>query len=87
MSSITDFCKIIAGVSFILGTLVLVLFLHSSNPDYFIGIGIMYTSIAIVINGMALIRLVVQVFINPKQWKTTLTSVGVLFINIPIAVL
>lgn len=85
MKSTLDISKLIAGVSFILGTLLLVLFLFFKS-DVIIGIGIYYVLAALVINLLLFIGLIGNLITSQKNRFDTLKAIGITLINLPIAI-
>ncbi len=80
---------IIAFASAIIGTIILVLYFI---PDEglkmtMLIVGYCYVVIAIVINLLALIILIISIFYYQLYWKYLLTKMGILLLNIPVAIL
>ena len=74
----------IAVLFFIIGTLLVILHFIFGTSNFIISIGYMYVLLAVFINSIILIILIVALIID-KQKIETLKSIGVLLLNIPIA--
>jgi len=86
MNSSLDISKIAAGVSFILGTLLLVLFLFFREFESIVIFGLYYVLIAFIINAFIVIWLITRLIIHSEKWIELLKAIGVILINIPIAI-
>lgn len=86
MNSSLDTSKIVAGISFILGTLLLVLFLFFREIESIIMIGIYYVLIAFVINSFIFFWLIVRLINCSENKIELLQATGVILSNIPIAI-
>jgi len=86
MNSTLDISKIIAGVSFILGTLLLVLFLFFKEFESIVMFGLYYVLIAFVTNAFVFFWLITQLIVRSENWIELLKAIGVILINIPIAI-
>ena len=86
MNSSLDISKIVAGISFILGTLLLVLFLFFRELESIVIYGLYYVIIAFTINTFIIFWLIIKFLIRPKKQEELLKSIGVILINIPIAI-
>jgi hypothetical protein len=74
----------IAILFFIIGTLLLILHFIFNTTDFILWLGYMYVQLAVFINSIILIILIVALIID-KQRIETLKSIGVILLNIPIA--
>lgn len=83
MSRLKAIIKITA-LFFIIGTLLLLLHFIFNASDFIIWLGYMYVLLAIFINSIILILLIVALIIDQQKIET-LKSIGVLLLNIPIA--
>lgn len=86
MNSSLDISKIVAGISFIFGTLILVLFLFFKKEESLIMIGIYYVIGAIIINTFIFLGLLFRLIINSENRLDLLKSIGIISINLPIAI-
>jgi len=86
MNSSLDTSKIVAGISFILGTLLLVLFLFFRELESIVMFGLYYVLIAFVINAFISFWLITRLLIRSENWIELLKAIGVILINIPIAI-
>ena len=75
----------VATVSFLLGTVILLLFLITQSEAFLVG-GLFYTLIAVVLNIITLVGLVVNAFITYHQYKENLITILIFITNIPIAI-
>ncbi|MBW1294931.1 hypothetical protein [Aquimarina litoralis] len=83
--SINRNALMIATLSFLLGTIILLM--HMIIPwDQILIIGLLYVVIAIVLNGITLIGLLANSIINYHCSKENLTTIGIFLLNIPIAI-
>ena len=85
MNSTLDTSKIVAGISFIIGTLFLVthLFFKESSIVLF---GLYYVLIAFVINSFVFFWLITRLIICSENWIELLKAIGAILTNIPIAI-
>ncbi len=74
----------IATLFFIIGTVLLILHFIFGTSNFIIWLGYMYVWLAAFINSIILILLIVALFIDKRRIET-LKSIGVLLLNIPIA--
>lgn len=75
----------IAIVSFILGTLCLLLF--KTNNDYgFIAIGYFYILLATAINSIMLLTVIINSVRCPKDYQEHLKTIFLVLLNIPIVI-
>lgn len=86
MNSSLDISKIVAGISFILGTLLLVLFLFFRELESIVMYGLYYVIIAFIINTFIIFWLIIKFVIRPEKREESLKSIGLILINIPIAI-
>ena len=75
----------IALVFFVLGTLLFLLQLVSTNMNELPLIGFYYLVIAVIVNSLVLITLLGKLFID-TNYTETFKSIGIILANIPIAV-
>ncbi len=73
----------IATISFLLGTMLLLLFLIFGS-NVLLQIGFCYVLIASVLNGITLIGLLANSIINHQYYKENLTTILLVLLNIPI---
>lgn len=86
IENLINTAKIIAGISFILGTMILVIFLNLKQGEDIIVIGYVYTLITLLVNLIVFIILLGYA-INNKPYRTKLLKTcGLLLLNIPIAI-
>lgn len=85
MNSILDLSKLIASISFIFGTLLLVIHLFF-GLEKIITIGLFYVLGALIINTLLLISLIINLIISSKKREIYLKSIGIILINLPIAI-
>lgn len=74
----------IALLFFTIGTLLLILHFIFNTSNFIIWLGYIYVLLAVFINSIILIILIVTLFID-KQKIETLKAIGILLLNIPIA--
>jgi len=86
MNSSLDISKIVAGISFILGTLLLVLFLFFREFESIVMFGLYYVLIAFVINAFIFFWLINRLVARSENWIELLKAIGIILINIPIAI-
>jgi len=77
--------KITAASSFIIGTLLLAVYLYFDNPFGIEKIGFGFTLIAFWVNLILLIILIISAFVSPRFKIEILKTCGILLLNIPIA--
>ena len=75
----------VAIFSFLLGTLILLLYLITSAEALLVG-GLFYVMIAFVLNSITLIGLIGNAIINRQYYKENLTTILIFLVNIPIAI-
>lgn len=75
-----------AIISFLLGTLCLLLFKTSGNTG-FVGIGYCYTLLAALVNGIMLVVVLVNACIHYADYAEHLKTVAVTLFNIPVVLL
>lgn len=85
MYSPLNISKIIAGISFVLGTLLLVLFLFFKSK-LIVGLGIYYVITALVINTLFFIGLLARFIVDSGNRLEILKSIGLILMNLPIAI-
>jgi len=85
MNSSLDISKIVAGISFIIGTLFLVIHLFFKGPSIVL-FGLYYVIIAFVFNTLVFLALMVRLINHSEKWSELLKAIGVILINIPIAI-
>lgn len=86
IQNLINTAKIIAGLSFIFGTILLVLFLNLKHGETIVMTGYIYTLITLLVNLIVFIILL-GCAINNKFYRTKLLKTcGLLLLNIPIAI-
>ncbi len=75
----------LAITSFLLGTLILLLFLVSKSEAFLIG-GAFFVIIAVVLNAITLIQLFANSIINYQYYRENLITMLLFIVNIPIAI-
>lgn len=78
--------KYIFGLCFALGNICLFGYLITRNSDFAIA-GYMLLIFGTIINLLILVGLLIYALVHPSKFKTCLTAIGILMINIPIAIL
>ena len=86
MNSSLDISKIVASISFIIGTLLLVLFLFFKQEESLIMLGFYYVIGAFIINTFVLLSLLTRLILNSENRIELLKAIGIILINIPIAI-
>lgn len=76
---------VIATISFLLGTLILLLYIVTASDAFLVG-GLFYVLIAVVLNGITLIGLVANAIINYQYYRENLATILLFLINVPIAI-
>ncbi|PKV49851.1 hypothetical protein ATE84_1889 [Aquimarina sp. MAR_2010_214] len=76
---------IVATISFLLGTLLLLFFLISQSNIVF-DIGLFYVIIASVLNIIVFIGLITNAIINYQYYQENLTTIILVILNIPITI-
>ncbi len=76
----------VATVSFLLGTCILLLYLISGSEAFLVG-GAFYVLIALVLNAITLIGLFTNAIINYQYYKENLVTILLFAINIPVAIM
>ena len=84
--NITNTGKLIALISFLLGTYLLVSFLLFPKVDSIVIIGLYYVGYATIINVILFVFLIIVVFIYWDYRVNILKTCGLLLLNIPIAI-
>jgi len=74
-----------AIVSFGIGSLLFVLYFPFKESDNLIKIGIIYVVIALVANGLMLIKLIYDCFVLPVERLNIIKQILILLINVPIS--
>ena len=85
-AGITEISRIIALVSFVIGTLILTLFYWTENLTLTM-VGLFYLVLAFIINSVFLVGLVIKLINKESDKKQVLISIGLMLINIPIVIL
>ncbi len=75
----------VATISFLLGTILLLLFLVSQS-SILADIGLFYVLIAFVLNAMVLIGLIINSIINYQYYKENLVTILLFLLNIPVTI-
>ena len=73
-----------AKFSFIVGTVILLLYLITKS-DELIMFGCFYLIVACCINALLLILILFLLVSNPKSYREILITIGIIMLNIPIA--
>ncbi|HNP32708.1 MAG TPA: hypothetical protein PKN96_05400 [Flavobacterium sp.] len=81
------FSTYLALTSFGIGTLFLVAHLQFPEVEQILIFGLLYVILAILLNGIALINLIYQLIIKPRERETLVIRIMILLSNIPIALL
>ncbi|WP_160112144.1 hypothetical protein [Aquimarina sp. AU58] len=76
---------IIATISFLLGTLLLLFFLISQS-NIVLDIGLFYVIIASVLNVIVFVGIITNAIINYQYYKENLTTIILVVLNIPITI-
>lgn len=76
---------IIATISFLLGTILLLFFLISQS-NILLDIGLFYVIIASTLNAIIFIGLITNAIINYQYYKENLTTIILVVLNIPITI-
>ncbi|WP_438422390.1 hypothetical protein [Aquimarina macrocephali] len=76
---------IVATISFLLGTLLLLFFLISQS-SIVLDIGLFYVIIASVLNIIVFVGLITNAIINYQYYKENLTTIILVILNIPITI-
>lgn len=85
MNSSLDISKIVAGISFIIGTLFLVIHLFFKGPSIIL-FGLYYVCIAFLINSLVFLTLMIKLINHSENRIDLLKAIGAILINIPIAI-
>jgi len=85
LNSSLDISKITTGISFIIGTLILVLSLFNKQYENLIMIGFYYTIIAFTINSFIFLILLSKLIIGSENNTDLLKALGIILLNLPIA--
>lgn len=75
----------VATISFLLGTLILLLYLITASDAFLVG-GLFYVLIALVLNGITLIGLLANAIVHYQYYRENLTTILLFLVNIPIAI-
>lgn len=75
----------VAIISFLIGTLILLLYLLTTSEALLVG-GLFYVLIALALNTITLIGLIINAIINYQYYKENLTTILLFLFNIPIAI-
>lgn len=86
MNSSLDISKIVASISFIIDTLLLVLFLFFKQEESFIMLGFYYVIGAFIINSFVLLGLLTRLILNSENRLELLKAIGIILINLPVAI-
>jgi hypothetical protein len=84
--SLTKLSMYLFKYSLIIGTAIFLIYLFSQNTEVII-FGFVYLCLATVLNLMLFLSLLIMVLTDAKSRIETLKSMGLLLINIPIAIL
>lgn len=76
---------IVATISFLLGTLLLLFFLISQS-NIVLDIGFFYVIIASVLNAIVFVGIITNAIINHQYYKENLTTIILVVFNIPITI-
>ncbi|WP_412984206.1 hypothetical protein [Pontimicrobium sp. IMCC45349] len=85
MNTFINSGKVTAIVSFIIGTIILILHIYLKDEIGIMIIGLYYTIAAFFINAILFLSLIIAAFIKEKYRKQLAASAGILLVNIPIA--
>lgn len=77
------FARIVALISFVMGTIILVLF-KITKESTFIYIGLIYVLMALFLNFILFINLFYNLFIYKKMYRYQLGNMAIVLLNIPI---
>ena len=77
--------KITAGLSFIIGTILLALYLYFNHTNLIMKIGILYIIIAFCVNIILLVVLLIFFCIQTQFRLEILKTCGLMLLNLPIA--
>ncbi|WP_299111754.1 hypothetical protein [uncultured Winogradskyella sp.] len=86
IQNIKNTCKITALVSFIIGTILVILFAITRTYTPIVTIGIFYVYIAVIINLLIFISVLLSAFYFWKYRLELFYHCGLLLMNIPIAI-
>lgn len=78
--------KITAATSFIIGTILVAIYLYFDNPYNIETVGLIFIITAFWINIILWIILLISAFIKPEYRIETLKTCGIMVLNIPIAI-
>lgn len=84
MNSPLNISKIATGISFIIGTLILVLFLFNKQHENLIMVGLYYIIIAFAINSFIFLFLLSKLIIDSENNTDLLKALGIILLNLPI---
>lgn len=87
MKDLIFFGKLIAFLSFTLGTILLSLFLYFDKSNDIGKIGFYFTLSALIINSLLFTINLIAILINKKYRIELLKTCGIMLLNIPIALL
>jgi hypothetical protein len=85
MKNLIPIAQITSLVSFILGTILLILYIYLARADDLISVGIIYLITTFIINSILLIILLVAATINSNLRIELIKTCGIMLLNIPIA--
>ena len=78
--------KIVAALSFIIGTILLSLYLYLNHSEYILGFGFYFIIVAIIINSLLLLILLLTSALYQNYRFTLLKVFGIILLNIPVAI-
>ncbi len=87
MDNLINTSKIIALLSFVIGTILFALQLYFKQSDAFISPGLIFVIIALIINSISLLALTFSLLGSTKRKIEILQTCGIVLLNIPIAIL
>jgi len=87
MKNLKHFGKIIALLSFIIGTITFSLYLYFDNSNTIGSFGFYFIIIALIINMLLLVVNIIAIIIDNEHREELIKTCGIMLINIPIAIL
>ncbi len=75
----------VATITFLLGTIILTLYLISESASFLIA-GVFYVCVALVLNTMVFIELLANTIINYQYYKENLITTLCFLLNVPVAI-
>lgn len=87
MKDLILFGKIIAFLSFIIGTIIVSLYLYFNNSNAIGSFGFYFVIIALIINMLLLVVNIIAIIIDGTHRAELIKTCGIMLLNIPIAIL